>query len=206
MQSVFTLSRTNPKSDCPRGNSVPQEIVYFPKHVHKIEIVTAMVDRPGWQRVPAEAIHFKRPEEELPIVVCYALIYIALGFPIGLAIRNYPLPLLGATQFTQDFWYSIVYKIVLLLLLPSLLYFGVWGYRWNDLLLGSRTSWKTIVAGAVMVPLGFLLNAGHLQAIRQDYGTVSDPQLRLALGIVMPFLIAALPEELFFRGILQTRL
>ncbi|RPH37731.1 CPBP family intramembrane metalloprotease, partial [bacterium] len=101
---------------------------------------------------------------------------------------------------------SIVYKLVLLLLVPSCLYFGLWGYRWEDLLLGSRISLKTLVAALVMAGLGFLLNIGHLKAIQENYSVVSVPQVRLAAGIVMALLIAAIPEELFFRGMLQTRL
>ena len=167
---------------------------------------TEMAQSLRWQRVTACTIEFDALDKELLILVGYSLFYIAVGFLVGWTIQRYPLPLLGATQFNQDFWYSVVYKFVLLLLVPSFLYFGLWGYRWDDLRLGSRLSLKTIVAAAVMVTLGFLLNASHLKAIEQNYNVVSFPSIRLAIGVMMALLTAAIPEELFFRGMLQTRL
>ncbi|MDZ7646205.1 MAG: CPBP family intramembrane glutamic endopeptidase [Cytophagales bacterium] len=61
------------------------------------------------------------------------------------------------------------------------------------------------MATTLMVVLGFFLNASHLKPL-SVIDTFSDAPLRLTLGIVMPFLTAALPEEFFFRGYLQTRL
>ncbi len=159
-----------------------------------------------WQRVPAGLISFKSLGTELPLAVCYAIAYAASGFLIGWAILRYPLPILGATQFNQDFWYSGVFKIGLLLGITSVVYFGMWKYRIGDLLLGARFTWKTLLAGVVLVCIGFNLNAGHLPAIQAKFSEVDSRYLRLFLGIVMPLFTAGIPEELFFRGILQTRL
>lgn len=44
------------------------------------------------------------------------------------------------------------------------------------------------------------------RAFRKNIGNFSDSSLRLAVGVIMPLLTAAIPEELYFRGYLQTRL
>ena len=159
-----------------------------------------------WQRRPADTICFKNLNREILLLVIYALAYFAFGFLIGAIIQRFPLPLLGATDFIQDFWYSIVFKLVFLLFLPSVIFFGMWNYKWKDLSLGSTVSLKTIAAGVLMAALGFMLNISHVGGIRENYGAVSFPHLRLAIGVVMPLFVAAIPEELFFRGMLQTRL
>jgi membrane protease YdiL (CAAX protease family) len=62
------------------------------------------------------------------------------------------------------------------------------------------------LGGATLIALGFLLNVGHLPGIAAKIPEFTDSNLRLTIGIVLPFIIAGLPEELFFRGFLQTRL
>jgi membrane protease YdiL (CAAX protease family) len=159
-----------------------------------------------WQRVPVEAIHFKALENEIRFLIGYAIFYIISGYLLGLVILHFPIPLLGATQFVQDFWYSIVFKIFLLLVVPSIIYFVAWNYKVRDLLLGIRLSAGNVLAAILMTTIGFFLNASHLKLIQARINNFTDAPLRLAMGGVMPLFIAALPEELYFRGYLQTRL
>jgi membrane protease YdiL (CAAX protease family) len=156
--------------------------------------------------MPAGSIAFKNIEKETSFLLGYAVFYIFSGYLIGLIIRHYPLPLIGATQFNQDLWYSFVFKIFLLLVLPCAMYFVAWKYTLGDLLLGIKPSPRNLVATIVMVTMGFFLNASHLEALRNSIHTFPDAPLRMVLGVMMPLFTAAIPEELFFRGFLQTRL
>jgi uncharacterized protein len=160
----------------------------------------------NWQRMPAQSIQFNELEKEIRIVIGYAVFYILSAYLIGLLITYYPIPILGATQFNQDFWYSIVFKIFLLLILPSLLYFAVWGYRIKDLLLGIKPTLINILATILLLSIGFFLNASHIKGIQENMNNFDDKWIRLTVGIIMPLFTAALPEELYFRGYLQTRL
>lgn len=166
-------------------------------------IFTSLKNFIFWQRVPARSIQFKALDREIAPLVGYAILYTAVGYWVGLLILRFPLPILGATQFNQDVWYSIVFKIVLLLLAPSAVYFGLWKYKLGDLLLGVKLNLFSMIAA---VALGLFLNIGHWAKIQESIGNFPGTPLRLALGIVMPLFIAALPEEFYFRGYLQTRL
>jgi membrane protease YdiL (CAAX protease family) len=159
-----------------------------------------------WQRVPATDIRFKRLEEETSFLLGYAIIYIMLGYGIGMLIRYYPMPMMGATQFNQDAWYSILYKIFFLLIVPSIIFFVWWKYKLRDLLLGIKPGFSTILATMVMMALGFFLNASHLSKIGTHYHDHPDAAFRVFLGVSMPLFTAGIPEEFFFRGYLQTRL
>jgi uncharacterized protein len=159
-----------------------------------------------WQRVRADEIQFRKLDTEIYILMWFAVLYILCGYILGLVIVHFPLPILGATQFNQDVWYSIVFKILLLLVIPYLLYFIWWKYELKDLLLGIKATKKNVIATLVMVCIGFFLNAGHLEKIQQSLSLFSDARARLTLGIIMPLLTAAIPEEFYFRGYLQTRL
>jgi membrane protease YdiL (CAAX protease family) len=50
------------------------------------------------------------------------------------------------------------------------------------------------------------LNATHLKELTLAIPNFEDAWLRLIFGILMPLFTAAIPEEFFFRGYLQTRL
>ncbi|MDI1321888.1 MAG: CPBP family intramembrane metalloprotease [Algoriphagus sp.] len=160
----------------------------------------------NWQRTPVESIRFKALDKEIRWLIGYSIFYVFAGYLIGLVILHHPYPILGATQFVQDVWYSIVYKFVLLLLIPFFVFFVSWGYRSKDLLLRIQPTLRNVGAGLLFILLGFFLNAGHIRPIQQNFFLFEDSILRLVTGVMMPLFIAALPEELFFRGYLQTRL
>lgn len=159
-----------------------------------------------WQRVPARLIFVKSLEMELKLLLLYSMLYLLASYLIAVLIQQYPLPILGSIHFVQDVWYSLVFKVLLLAVIPFIVYFRYWRYTLEDLLLGVRSSIRMIAAAIFLVLVGFLLNAGHLGPIQRGIGHLNDKALRLALGICMPLVVAAIPEEFFFRGVLQTRL
>jgi uncharacterized protein len=159
-----------------------------------------------WQRVPAQQIEFKALHSETTFLIGYAIFYIIVGYLLGVIIVHYPFPILGAAQFNQDVWYSIVFKIFLLLIVPGFVFFFKWNYTLRDLLLGLTPSFKNIFGALFMTTIGFFLNASHLEDIGNNMDRFADAPIRLGLGIIMPLVTAAIPEEFFFRGYLQTRL
>ncbi len=159
-----------------------------------------------WQRVPASYIRFKKPEEETSFLLGYAIFYILIGYVIGILIQRYPRPMMGSTQFNQDAWYAILFKLFFLLTVPTFVYFGLWKYGIKDLLLGIKPSLRSVLATILMMALGFFLNASHLSKICAHFHEHPDASLRVAVGVIMPLFTAGIPEEFFFRGYLQTRL
>ncbi|OOG76760.1 CPBP family intramembrane glutamic endopeptidase [Algoriphagus sp. A40] len=159
-----------------------------------------------WQRVPAREIAFRNLRQESKFLLAYAIFYVILAFGIGFLILKFPLPLLGAKDFVQDFWYSAVFKFGFLLLLPAFLFFRIWNYSMRDLLLGIRPKPSVLIKGGLLIALGFSLNLRYISKITEQLPVIEDAGLRLFVGTFLPLLIAGLPEELFFRGMLQTRL
>ncbi len=159
-----------------------------------------------WQRVPSNQLTFKDLDQECKALLGYSTFYILLAMGIGKLIQVAPLPILGAADFIQDLWYALVFKLIFLLVIPSLLYFKVWNYSKKDLALGLRATPSIWIKGMLLVLAGFGLNIGHIPEILAKAPLVDLGGLKWGIGLVLPLLIAGLPEELFFRGMLQTRL
>lgn len=159
-----------------------------------------------WQRVPANHLSFKALNQESNLLLGYAIFYIFLANIISNLIQIAPLPILGAVRFVQDLWYALVFKLIFLLVIPSLFYFKVWNYSKKDLILGLQGTPYIWIKGLLLVLVGFGLNAGHISKILAKAPLVDLAGLKWGIGLVLPLLIAGLPEELFFRGMLQTRL
>jgi membrane protease YdiL (CAAX protease family) len=125
----------------------------------------------------------------------------------GFAIWRFPLPLWGATDFLQDIWYVVPFKLILLLAIPLIVY-RRWGYRFADLGYGWRLTPKSGLVLLVCYGIGFFINAGRLNEIATGWETHPSVEAlaRSAIGIVLPFLMAGIPEEVVYRGLLQTRL
>ena len=162
----------------------------------------------GWrQRVPAEAIAIRDLPLELAAALTYAVAFIALAAVIPLLIERYPLRLWGASDYLQDFWYAIVLKIVFLLAVPLALFVRR-GYTLHDALLGWRPLPASVLAVLAAFVGGALLNADRAEGIGRalDVLPAAEGLGRVAVGALLALLMAGLPEELFYRCILQTRL
>lgn len=141
------------------------------------------------------------------IFLGYAFFFIFVSFCTGLLIRAYPLPILGADSFTNDFWYAALFKITFLLTLPYAIYRKL-GYRLRDLPASFDWSFRTVCVLILSFLAGNILNLGHLDWIGEvlPQHESQDVALRIGFATVLPFLTAGFPEELVYRGILQTRI
>lgn len=140
-------------------------------------------------------------------VVPYAVFYIALSVVTGLVVRAFPVPILGATQFTQDATYALGFKFLGLLVVP-LVMMRRHGVTVAQVAQDWRPTPVRMVWLVLAFALGFCLNLGHLDRIAPVYAQSTTAFLwpRLTLAVVLPLFTAGLPEELFYRGLLQTHL
>jgi membrane protease YdiL (CAAX protease family) len=168
---------------------------------------TTGTSRGAWQRVPIDAIPVRHGRRELAWGIGYALFYIVAAVVVGLAIRSHPAPIWGAARFNQDYWYVLVLKIGLLLVVPVVALRWA-GYRPEDFLLGWGGDRQRVLRLPLAYALGVVVNMGHLAGIREalESGSASHPVARIGVGILLPLFTAGLPEEIVFRGFLQTRL
>ncbi len=159
------------------------------------------------QRLPIGRLPIRRPGRETALLLAYACGYIGLAWLTGLAIRHHPRPILGASYFTADLVYVLVFKIGGLLLLPLALVIAL-GYRPRDIFAGDRLDRRGIVGMITAFVVGAALNQQHLHAIAAAAGHFTTAALvgRVGLGLLIPLADAALPEEIVYRGLLQPRL
>lgn len=159
------------------------------------------------QRVPTSTLLFRNLTGETRWLLIFAILYIVASAATGIAIKYFPLPFLGATYFTQDVWYIFGFKIVLLLTLPLVVY-RRWGYKLTDLFYGWRPSWRSAIVLVLAFALGFFINASRLTELRDSWAMHSDAigYARAVVGAILPWVMAGIPEEIVFRGMLQTRL
>ncbi len=167
-------------------------------------------DRQFWlirQRIPTAHLQFRDLKSETRWLLWYAVLYIGVSAVTGLLIRSFPLPLFGATYFTQDTWYVVGFKFAALLTLPLLVY-RRWGYRFRELLYGWALTPRAAVVLVACYAAGFFVNASRISEMKAAYAM--HPPLeamgRAAIGFVLPWLMAGIPEEVVYRGMLQTRL
>jgi uncharacterized protein len=160
-----------------------------------------------WQRVPAAAISIPDNRHETALAVAYALAYVGLACLVPFFIARFPLRLWGASDYLQDFSYAVVFKIVFLLAVPVAVYASL-GHRAGELLLGWRPRPAAVLAVLAAFAAGSALNLDRAEAIGAALDTLPPVEglARIAAGSLLALLMAALPEEIFFRGILQTRL
>ena len=157
------------------------------------------------QRIPVDRFRVLHPQQEHWALVGYALFYVFLSGCTGLLIREHPLPLMGSADFVCDYWYFLFFKIGFLLVVPVMVFWRL-GYGWRDLAPG--LSWKDFLLAAIALAVGIYPNRGYLRIIANQIhnGRPDHVSLRIAFGVAIPLLCAAIPEELFYRGWLQTRL
>lgn len=159
------------------------------------------------QRVPTSELRFRDLAGETRWLLAFALLYVFAAAGTGLAIQRWPVPIWGATWFHQSVWYTGVFKIGLLLFLPALA-FHRRGYRFADLLHGWRFGPRTAIVLALCFAGGGLLNTGRVAEVREAWAAHPWPEAaaRAAVGVLLAFVQAGLPEEVVYRGLLQTRL
>jgi CAAX protease family protein len=159
------------------------------------------------QRVPIQQIKIRDPKRESSIFCGYALFFIFASLCTGLLIRAYPEPILGAASFTQDLWYDLLFKFILLLAIPYAIYRKL-GYRFEDLPAVFDFRTRSIFICLLAFTVGNLLNLKHLEWIGEVLPKFSKSQIaiRLIASAILPLITAGFPEEFVYRGILQTRL
>lgn len=159
------------------------------------------------QRVPTADLRFRDPKTETRWLLWFSVLYIVASAATGIAIKYMPLPFWGATYFTQDSWYIFFFKVILLLTLPLVVYYR-WGYKFTDLLYGWRFSLRSVFILIVSFALGFFINASRISEAREAMAlhTPLEAYARLAVGAILAWVMAGIPEEIVYRGMLQTRL
>jgi CAAX protease family protein len=160
------------------------------------------------QRVPVGRMRIDRPAAEAALAVGYALFFILASFGTALVIARWPAPILGAASFTQDAWYAVEFKMILLLALPAA-WFRWRGYRVADLLAGWRPTPGALARVALAFVGGLSLNVSHIEPLARLWSAAPPGPGRWGrafLAVLLPLLTAGLPEEFVYRGLLQTRL
>jgi membrane protease YdiL (CAAX protease family) len=160
-----------------------------------------------WQRLPVGQIPIRNPKRELGVLAIYAVIYVALSYATGRLIARWPHPLLGASEFTNDAWYAFGFKITALLVAPLVIFYR-WGYRARDLLLDWKPTLRMVSITVFAFAMGFCINLEHFVRVNRAAAAYSSGELtlRIVVAVLLPLLTAGIPEEVYFRALLQTRL
>jgi membrane protease YdiL (CAAX protease family) len=148
------------------------------------------------------------PSPRAPAGEAGQLVALAIGCAIAsgaaaAAILRWPAPLYPGADFTADAWYVVGFKLGFMLG-GALLWLRWHRYGVAEVLGGWRPSRRAWAGIALAFAAGVLVNASHLAAIRAHLPEASPD--RIALGVLLPLVAAAIPEELLFRRLLQTRL
>ncbi len=154
------------------------------------------------QTVPIDQMRIVRPTREACELVLFAVGCSIVATAAVLANERWPLPLYANAPFTASAWYAVGFKLGYMLGVP-LAWLRWRGYRLTEVLGPWRSSAPAWIA--IALAAGFALNVQHVAPIR-DLMSAGAPWPRITLGLVLPLVAAAIPEELAFRVLLQTRL
>lgn len=156
------------------------------------------------QLVPVSDLRIEAPSREAIELSLLALACAGASAAAASAILRWPLPLYPGAEMTADAWYAGGFKLGVMLG-GSLLWMSWRGYRLRDVIGPPRPAGLATVAGvALALAAGIVLNAGHIGPTLDLVG--GAPAGAIALGVLLPLAAAAIPEELLFRVLLQTRL
>lgn len=157
------------------------------------------------QSVPVSTLRIDAPAREAWELTLFALGCAVASAAAAALVARWPLPLYPGGDFTADAWYVVGFKLGFMLGVP-LLWMWRRGYRLRDVLGPRRPAGLATAAGiALALIAGTLLNAQHIRPTLALLRS-GPPLAPLALGVVLPLVAAAIPEELAFRVLLQTRL
>lgn len=163
----------------------------------------------GWlnkELININSIEITNPKKETKFFVLYSLFYVVLICIISLVIKEVHLPIFGSKSYLCDWWYLIIGKIIFLLVIPLIMY-KKFGYEVRGLLcVRNRKLNQNIWITILFIFLGMLINLPTMIKICFSINTLHITIFNTIVGIVLPLFIAALPEEIFYRGILQTRI
>lgn len=152
----------------------------------------------------AEQTAIIQPEKELLIFGSYAGLYCIIVWICSLLIKNYPIPLFGSQEFGNDLWYVLFAKIIFLLFIPLFIYCNI-GYNLPSLLQWKfQSKRKNTIATALFLMLGLIINHSYLSRIIDVRDHINI--MMVLISFLIPLLTAAIPEEIFYRVILQTRI
>ncbi|SDF26337.1 CPBP family intramembrane glutamic endopeptidase [Sporomusa acidovorans] len=144
------------------------------------------------------------PETELLIFGSYAGFYCIIIWICSLLIKNYPIPLFGCHEFGNDLWYVLFAKIIFLLVVPLFIYCNR-GYHLSSLLQWKfQSKEKNVIATVFFLTVGLLINHSYLRRIIDVRDHINI--MMVLISFFIPLLTAAIPEEIFYRVILQTRI
>ncbi len=155
------------------------------------------------EKININEIEIRKSKTEFIVFGCYSIFFIFVVFVFSLIIKHYPITLFEGATFTKDFWYLFCIKIIFLFTVP-LLIFKLSGYSILSVFNSSSLSQKDLIAIAFLFSFGCLLNFSHISSIKPLF--VIDNIAKILFGILIPLITAAVPEEIFYRYILQTRI
>lgn len=159
------------------------------------------------ERISIDEIEIRNPEKEFKSFMAYSVFFIFIVLIFSVIIKVCPIPILGAVDKLDDMWYVCFVKIVFLLIVPLCIYKKS-GYEIRSLFnFEFNRKLKNIFAVLISFTVGFFINSSIMRVIqtRSLY-----PDLHTLLWIfaaaLIPLIAAAIPEEVFYRAILQTRI
>ncbi len=158
----------------------------------------------GWQRVSVQQMNIRRPGREALLWIAYSTFYVFLSAATGFIIRHER----GVgTLFFGSPWYFLFFKIGGLLVVPLVIFYRQ-GYTIRDLLLDWRPTLRTLAIAAGAFAIGLMVNWSHTVKLMTVAHQMAGSAVawRIASGITLPLFMAGIPEEIVYRGILQTRL
>lgn len=164
----------------------------------------------GWlnrQHVPISEIPIRQPARETRVALRFAVLCVFAAWGVAWLIQRSPAPLLGSSSFAYDLWYVGLFKLGWMLALPVGLLLAA-GYGPRSWLAGWRPTLRGFAAIILVLGIGGLLNGSHVEGIRQAMASLSTSSavLHAAAAAGIALFAAAIPEELVFRAVLQTRL
>lgn len=147
----------------------------------------------------------RKLRSELGLFLSYSIVYVFIVAAFSVVIKRFPMPILEAEKFTQDVWYVVFVKIIFLLFVPLFIYRKL-GHKILPIF-KVKFNWSIAFAIACCFFIGIILNGGYLAKINSAVARGGPATwLEFTVGLFLPLVQAAIPEEIFYRYILQTRL